>query len=447
MWIKLRNFFLGPTEENLPDRLRAAIRDQQDRSERMTGWIQLAVVLLWAMLWVVSPKMASGWAALPVPAALAIYTLLTLIRIVWSYRTRLPEWSLAISVLFDMTLLMSVIWSFHLTYDQPASFVLKAPTILYVFIFIALRSLRFDARFVLLSGAIAAIGWGLLVLYVVETEAERMPITRDYVEYITSNALLLGAELDKIITILLFSLVLAVALARAKTLLLRSVKEEQNARALSRFFDADVAERIKSAEGELKAGEGESREAAVLYLDLRGFTPLAARRPAQETVTLLADYQARMVPIIRRHGGAVDKFLGDGIMASFGAASPNEVYAASALAALDEIMTTAESWESERSKAGLPAPRVNGAVASGRVLFGVIGESDRLEYTVIGEPVNLAAKLEKENKVFRTRAVTDAATLALAQEQGYVGPAALKRSESQKIPGVAEPVNVIILAE
>jgi len=447
MWIKLRNFFLGPTEENLPDRLRAAIRDQQDRSERMTGWIQLAVVLLWAMLWVVSPKMASGWAAVPVPAALAIYTLLTLIRIVWSYRTRLPEWSLAISVLFDMTLLMSVIWSFHLTYDQPASFVLKAPTILYVFIFIALRSLRFDARFVLLSGAIAAIGWGLLVLYVVETEAERMPITRDYVEYITSNALLLGAELDKIITILLFSLVLAVALARAKTLLLRSVKEEQNARALSRFFDADVAERIKSAEGELKAGEGESREAAVLYLDLRGFTPLAARRPAQETVTLLADYQARMVPIIRRHGGAVDKFLGDGIMASFGAASPNEVYAASALAALDEIMTTAESWESERSKAGLPAPRVNGAVASGRVLFGVIGESDRLEYTVIGEPVNLAAKLEKENKVFRTRAVTDAATLALAQEQGYVGPAALKRSESQKIPGVAEPVNVIILAE
>ncbi|GAB5470042.1 MAG: adenylate/guanylate cyclase domain-containing protein [Rhodospirillales bacterium] len=448
MWQDLRTFFVGPSEEDLPDRLRQAIFDQQDRGERLTGWIQLAVVLLWGSLWAISPKMASGYAALPVPAALFIYFVLTVIRIVWSYRSRLPAWSLAISVVFDMALLLTVIWSFHLTYDQPPSFFLKAPTLLYIFIFIALRGLRFDSRFVLLAGAVAALGWAAMVGYVVVLEAASMPVTRDYIVYMTSNSLLFGAEFDKIITILIFTLILAVALARAKALLLRSVVEEQKAKALSRFFDEGVAERIKSAEREIVAGQAEQRNAAILSLDLRSFTPLAASQPAEETVALLSAYQSLAVPIIHRHGGAVDKFLGDGILASFGAVEETETYAADALRALEEIMAEAAGWQAERRSAGLAAPEVNAALASGQVLFGVIGEMERLEYTVIGEPVNLAAKLEKENKRLRTRAVSDTATLALAERQGYRG----QREAPRLLPAAYSPeaggeVDLVVLTE
>ncbi|MEO1191107.1 MAG: adenylate/guanylate cyclase domain-containing protein [Pseudomonadota bacterium] len=446
MWSALRNFIVGPSEEDLPDRLRQAIARQQDRGERLTGWVQLSVVLLWGGLWAISPKLATGYDALPVPIALGIYFVLTVIRIVWSYRARLPGWSLAISVVFDMTLLLSVIWTFHLTYDQPPSFFLKAPTLLYVFVFIALRGLRFDSRFVLLAGAVAAMGWAVMVGYVVVLEADSMPITRDYVVYMTSNSLLIGAEFDKIITILIFTVILAVALARAKALLLRSVIEEQKTRALSRFFDEGVAERIKSAERDIAAGEGDLRPAAILSLDLRGFTPLAANQPAQETVGLLSAYQSLTVPIIRRHGGAVDKFLGDGILASFGAVAESETYAADALRALEEILEAAEAWQAEREAAGLAAPRVNGAAASGRVLFGVIGEDERLEYTVIGEAVNLAAKLEKENKTLGTRALIDQATLQLAEEQGFT-----PRHPAMVLPmphrmGAGDQVPVAVLA-
>ncbi|MEQ8651724.1 MAG: adenylate/guanylate cyclase domain-containing protein [Kiloniellales bacterium] len=451
MWRWLNGFFIGPSESDLPERLREAIRNQQDRSERITGWIQLTVVLLWAFLWAISPRMASGMESLPVPIALLIYFVLTVVRIVWSYRARLPDWSLAISVVCDMALLMTVIWSFHLTYNQPPSFFLKAPTLLYVFIFIALRSLRFDSRFVLLSGGMAALGWAVMVAYVVILEAGTMPVTRDYVVYMTSNSLLFGAEFDKIITIIIFTLVLAAALARAKALLLRSVSEEQKARALSRFFDQGVAERIKSAESDFRSGQGELRDATILSLDLRGFTPLASSLRPEETVQLLSDYQSLMVPIIRAHGGAVDKFLGDGILASFGVVEERENYAADAMTALQAVMAAAAAWEEERSRNGMVAPRVNAALTSGRVLFAVIGENERLEYTVIGEAVNLAAKVEKFNKTLKTRALADARTCALAERQGYVAPAAWAKTwralPNTSLPEVGERLDLVVLTE
>ncbi len=447
MWQRIYTFLIGPSEEDLPESVRQAIHDQQDQGERLTGWIQLIVVLLWAVLWLISPKMTSGIEALPVPLALSLYFILTVIRLVWSYRARLPEWSLALSVVFDMALLLTVIWSFHLTYHQPPAFFLKAPTLLYVFIFIGLRSLRFDARFVLLSGMIAAGGWAIMVAYVVVMQADAMPVTRDYIVYMTSNSLLFGAEFDKIITIIIFSLILAVALSRAKVLLLRSVTEEQKTKTLSRFFDEGVAERIKSAEREISVGQGELRDAAILTLDLRGFTPLVAKLPVEETLALLSDYQSLMVPIIRRHGGAVDKFLGDGILASFGAVGESDGYAANGLAALDEIMAAAERWEDERRQAGAAAPRINGALTSGRVLFGIIGEDERLEYTIIGEPANLAAKIEKHNKVLKSRALTDARTFALAERQGYRPSRPRRRLPAVRVTEVATTMDLVVLAE
>jgi adenylate cyclase len=190
----------------LPERVRQAISDQQDRSEILIGWFQLAVVVTFGTLYLISPKTFSAESPFaPVPWALSFYLGLTV-----------------------------VLWSFHLQYDQPASFYLKAPTLLYVFIFIALRALRFEARYVVLAGVVAALGWGLMILYVVTNDPGDMMITRDYVQYMTSNSILLGAEFDKIISILVVTAIIAVALQRAKGLLVRSVAEQTAAQELSR---------------------------------------------------------------------------------------------------------------------------------------------------------------------------------------------------------------------
>jgi adenylate cyclase len=257
---------------------------------------------------------------------------------------------------------------------------------------------------------------------------------------------LLGAEFDKIISILVVTALIAAALYRAKDLLVRAVSEQTAARELSRFFAPEIAARIKGAEDHIRAGAGEMREAAILNLDLRGFTRLAGALPPQEVMRLLAEYQQRMVPVIRHHGGSIDKFLGDGIMATFGAVRPSQRPAAEALAALEAVMVEAAAWEAESEAAGRRCPRVNAAVATGRVLFGAVGDDTRLEYTVIGDAVNLAAKLEKHNKELGVRALCDRASYERAVAQGFTPAAATTPVAGARIAGLEEPIDLVVVA-
>ena len=434
------------TRGRLPERVRRQVTRQQDATERLIGWVQLAVVLVFGVLYWLSPKTFEAHDTFqPVPYALAAYLGFTLIRLSASYRTHLPDWFLYLSIVIDMALLFVLIWSFHLQYEQPASFYLKAPTLLYVFIFIALRALRFEARFVLAAGLTAAAGWGLLVVYVVTVNPEDPMITRNYVTYMTSNAILLGAEFDKIISILTVTGILAMAIVRARKLLVSSVAESTAASDLSRFFSPEVADKIVSSE-EIGVGAGESRDAAILNLDLRGFTPLAERDPPDAVMRLLAEYQAEMVPIVRKHGGSIDKFLGDGIMATFGASAGTDSYAADALRAVEEIMAAAAAWQARVEAEGRPCVPVNAAVAAGRVVFGAVGEKDRLEYTVIGEAVNLSAKLEKHNAALGSRALATCHAYQTARQQGYRPAEPIRELPGERIEGVRQPVDLVRLA-
>jgi adenylate cyclase len=262
----------------------------------------------------------------------------------------------------------------------------------------------------------------------------------------TSNSILLGAEFDKIVSILVVAAILGVALIRGRALLVRAVAEGVAARELSRFFAPEVARQIRGSEREIAVGGGELREAAIVNLDLRGFTRFAEARPPDQVIGLLADYQHRMVGVVQAHGGSIDKFLGDGIMATFGAAQASETYAADALRALDGAIAEAGRWRAAKQAAGIACPAVNGAAASGRILFGAVGDETRLEYTVIGEAVNLSAKLEQHNKVLGVRALTDAATYERALAQGYAPTQAARRVSAAEVAGLGQPVDLVVLA-
>ncbi len=437
-------------ESRLPERVREAIQRQGDATERLIGWMQLAVVSIFATLYTVAPKTAPMDGGIqPVPWAIGAYFLFTLLRLALAYKISLPGWFLLMSILIDMGLLFSLIWSFHIQYGQPASFYLKAPTLLYVFIFIALRALRFEARFVIAAGVAAALGWAGLVYYVISVDPGDNMITRDYVAYMTSNSVLLGAEFDKIISILLVSLILGAALIRGRRLLVRAVSEGAAAQELSRFFAPEIAKKIRGSDRQIAAGSGEARDAAIVNFDMRGFTRYAESHAPDQVVGLLGEYQKLIVPIVQKHGGSIDKFLGDGIMATFGAASPSQTYAADAVRAVEEAVAAARVWQAGNEARGLPAPSVNAAVASGRIVFGAIGDDTRLEYTVIGDAVNLSAKLEQYNKHLKTAALCDTATYELAQAQGYgadKGAASGRRENQAQVPGIGHPVDVIVLA-
>ena len=432
--------------DKLPERVTNAIRAQQDASERLIGWFQLVVVTIFGALYLVARKTFPADAEFaPVPWVLSAYLLFTLIRLGLAYRGRIGPPFLYLSIVIDMGLLFALIWSFHLQYMQPPSFYLKAPTLLYVFIFIALRALRFEARYVVAAGLLAALGWTVLASYAVVATGTEM-VTRDYVYYMTTNSILIGAELDKVISILTVMAIIAVAIRRARRLLVRAVAEGAAAQDLSRFFSPEIANQITAAEQAVRAGEGQARDSAILNVDIRGFTRFATEVRPDELMEMLAEYQHRVVPIIQSHGGTIDKFMGDGIMATFGAAVTTETYAADALRAVDDILEAAASWNADRVAAGKPELRVGAAVATGRIIFGAVGDETRLEYTVIGDAVNLSAKLEKHTKSERVRGLCDSATYEKALSQGYAPPSERARLADRAVEGISGPLDLVVLA-
>ena len=151
------------------------------------------------------------------------------------------------------------------------------------------------------------------------------------------------------------------------------------------------------------------------------------------------------MPILQKHGGTIDKFMGDGIMVTFGAALPTEGFAADALRAVDELMLGADLWNAGRVAAGEPELLVGAVVASGRLVFGAVGDASRLEYTVIGDAVNLAAKLEKATKDQKVCAHTTRETYETALAQGYEPPDAKDQCADQAVDGVDAPIDLMVL--
>lgn len=444
---RLSDLIFGRTVEGRPpERVLQAIERQQRQSELLIAIVQLAVITTFITLYMVAPRPNDNEMLDSITLKVIVaYAVFAVVRLALCLKGFMPRWFLALSVIADVALLMILIWGFHIEYLQPAGFYLKAPTLLYVFIFIALRALRFDVGYLLLTGVAAALGWLYLVYYATSFDSLESPITRSYVEYITSTKVLRGAEFDKIITILMTTGILAVAIVRARRLLVSAVAEGAAAQDLKRFFAPEIAQAITASEAQIQPGQGEIRQAAILHVDIRGFTPLSTQLSPNDLMRLLADYQARMVAAIRKHDGSIDKFLGDGILASFGAAKPSDTYAADALQAVHGLRQAADIWNAERAADGEAPIRIGVTVAAGPVLFGAVGDASRLEYTVIGDAVNLAAKLDKQCKVENCFGLASAETLALAKEQGYRPPGHVEVRRNRPVDGVPAPVDLAII--
>lgn len=146
---------------------------------------------------------------------------------------------------------------------------------------------------------------------------------------------------------------------------------------------------------------GEDRVLAVLFADIRGFTAIAERMEPEQMVLSLNSYFSRMVDIIMRHGGIVDKYIGDCVMAFFGAPVQHPDDAQQAVLAALEMQEALSAFNREQAKAGLPEFRIGIGINYGSVTVGNIGSDKKMEYTVIGDMVNLASRLESLTKIYR----------------------------------------------
>lgn len=159
-------------------------------------------------------------------------------------------------------------------------------------------------------------------------------------------------------------------------------------------FSPKVRDRLllKAEAGRLRLG-GEKSVISILTSDIRGFTKMAAGMDTEDVVSLLNEYFSAMVAVIFRHGGSVDKFIGDAVMAVFGSPEADSRHAVNSLRAALEMQAEVKKVSDRRLAAGLPACEIGIGVHTGEVIHGFIGSPERMEFTVIGSAVNLASRL------------------------------------------------------
>jgi adenylate cyclase len=171
-----------------------------------------------------------------------------------------------------------------------------------------------------------------------------------------------------------------------------------------------------------------------MFVDLRGYTRLSAHLSPGELLALVGDFQRVAVPIIRRHRGTIITYLGDGIMVAFGAARSSDTYAADALRCAEALAAAAGG-----------AAEVGIGVDAGPVVCGTIGEEGKLEYAVLGEPVNRAAKLQAHTKEEGVRALATRAALERARAQGFADGRCRLLAPARRVAGVDVPLELVAL--
>ncbi|WP_299553581.1 adenylate/guanylate cyclase domain-containing protein [uncultured Tateyamaria sp.] len=242
---------------------------------------------------------------------------------------------------------------------------------------------------------------------------------------------------QQVVVFLVVAVILAVAVRRYQNLVLDSAEMARERTNLARYFSPSMVEELSTKDEPL--GQIRSHDAAVLFVDIVGFTTYADGRPAQEVIETLRAFHTRMESEVFAHGGTLDKYLGDGLMATFGTPLPSQDDAARAVACVHAMADRMDALNVDRRAEGLPEIDARFGLHYGPVVLGDIG-ANRLEFAVLGDTVNVANRLEAMTRALGVRAIISDATISAAG-----GSSGVRRAPDQVVRGVAEMLPVWVL--
>jgi adenylate cyclase len=226
---------------------------------------------------------------------------------------------------------------------------------------------------------------------------------------------------------------------------LRGVAERQREN-LSRFHSPLIADYL--AQGEAATLDGREQPAAILFLDIAGFTGRSARIGPAETAKFLRQFHGRVEEAVLRHGGVLEQFTGDGAMVIFGVPRPGPQDAAAALACGRDLVTAIHRWSAELVRAGQAAVDIGVGIHYGPVVIARLGGDAQAQLTAAGDTVNLASRLEALTRIHHAAIVVSESLAAAVRGLGHADLlAGFEEVAPQAIRGRDQPVAVWILRQ
>lgn len=284
----------------------------------------------------------------------------------------------------------------------PPALILRYANIIFVFVLLAGAALSYNPGLVLCTGISSMIVWRLGVSILASRPSA---ITSDDPAWINASGvdetlrLLLDPEFihlnmqnKKVFVVVLVTILLAAVVARARRLVLSQVSIERARTNLARYFSPNLVDELAGQDQPFGAVRRQS--VAVLFADIQGFTSLSETMPPEAVVDLLRSFYERMETAVFAHDGTLDKYIGDGLMATFGTPNPGDRDATNALLAARRMLVELDGLNALRAASAEQPLKLSIGIHYGQVVQGDIGGGRRLEFTVLGDTVNVASRLE-----------------------------------------------------
>lgn len=288
------------------------------------------------------------------------------------------------------------------TFELAIQMHLRWPTFLYFFIIGAGVLLNYSPKLMLWNGLATVLAWSAgvwslaslpdsIVLGLVRPA--ETPIEEWIALYLNETSVDAVRWLQQIIIYLVFAGIMAAVVWRARRLVQNQTASERERANLSRYFSPNIVDDL--AQSDQPLGDVRRQNVAVLFADIVGFTRLSEDKPPEEVIDLLRGFHGRMEQQVFAHGGTLDKYIGDGVMATFGTPSTGPEDACQALACARAMHESLADWNVERHRSGEAPIRVGIGAHYGPVVLGDTGGEHRLEFAVVGDTVNVASRLER----------------------------------------------------
>ncbi|MEM8951430.1 MAG: adenylate/guanylate cyclase domain-containing protein [Pseudomonadota bacterium] len=309
----------------------------------------------------------------------------------------------------------------------PPQMNLRTQAFLYIGLFLAYMSLSYKPILVVWAGIAATICWSTGYFWVINLPETRvftgqgildsgLTLETAFSEVLHPMAVGIPRWTNQIIFLSALTFILALAVWRSRRLVHRRVVAEAQRSALSRYFSPNVVQQLTSGDSSLN--KPKVQPVAVLFADMVGFTAISEQLKPSELLDLLRGFHGRLARCAIQHGGTIDKYIGDAIMVHFGTPETRFDDPVRAIRCVADMKSEIEAWNKVRLSKDLDAVEVGIGIHYGDVVVGNIGDAQRLEYTVLGDTVNVAARLESTTRDLKAVIVASHEIIEAASAQG-----------------------------